>query len=339
MKLFMLLILPLAFQTVFAGTVTSGTRGGGDLCENRIKIIKDDLLDWISKGGPNNLKLPSGIVVGQYKNDMMNVLSTAAVECVGKGDRGYPVEINGVPKVCVFDSGRNNIICDYTKFTSTKESDQYVLIHHEYAGLANIEIPNASDSNYSVSNQISGYLVDQVIKKLAVKPRGQTDDSIDRSLTLIEGQITNMGTMYDKVQCNLRGKLGVDYNTTNDGFKCLKNNCYYNPNVLGKVFINDFVYNFKLNVNTNGSYYDKYFSGELTHQKCKDEMDFLSKYNSYAEDTLDELNLINNGTVEVVKIKNETICRKSILVLIYDNKSKEIRTMSFRWNRVKCPIE
>ncbi len=52
----------------------------------------------------------------------------------------------------------------------TSESDQYVLVHHEYAGLAGIEISKGEDSDYQVSNQISGYLENQVIKKLAVKP-------------------------------------------------------------------------------------------------------------------------------------------------------------------------
>ena len=174
MKLVMLLLFSSVFQAAYSETVTSGTRGGGDLCENRIKIIRDDLKNWISKDGPSSLKLPDGILVGTYTNDMMNVLSTATVECIAKGDHGYPVEVNGVSKVCVFDSGKNNIRCDINKFTNTNESDQYILIHHEYAGLANIEIPNASDSNYSVSNQLSGYLVDHIIKKLAVKPPLQT---------------------------------------------------------------------------------------------------------------------------------------------------------------------
>ena len=46
--------------------------------------------DWISKDGTSSLKLPGGISVGMYTNDMMNVLSTATVECIGKGDHGYP---------------------------------------------------------------------------------------------------------------------------------------------------------------------------------------------------------------------------------------------------------
>jgi hypothetical protein len=42
-------------------------------------------------------------------------------------------------------------------------------VHHEFAGLAAIEPPIGDESQYLVSNQISGYLVNQVVKKLAVK--------------------------------------------------------------------------------------------------------------------------------------------------------------------------
>lgn len=53
-----------------------------------------------------------------------------------------------------------------TSFSVSFSKNQFdVLIHHVYALLANIEIPNASDSSYSVSNQISGYLVDLNYKK------------------------------------------------------------------------------------------------------------------------------------------------------------------------------
>ena len=37
-------------------------------------------------------------------------------------------------------------------------------------GLARVEKPNADDSEYGTSNQISDYLENQIIKKLAVKP-------------------------------------------------------------------------------------------------------------------------------------------------------------------------
>jgi hypothetical protein len=52
---------------------------------------------------------------------------------------------------------------------ATNDSDQYVLVHHEYAGLSGFEVNNGPDSTYLISNQISEFLVDEVVKKLAIK--------------------------------------------------------------------------------------------------------------------------------------------------------------------------
>lgn len=145
--------------------------GGGDLCEDRIQSIRDDLKKWIVEGGSQSLKLPAGFTAQKYKDEMLEKIQTTSVRCVGNGDAGYPVTVEGSAKVCRFDrnSSLNLITCDYKKFQAMSESDQYVLVHHEYAGLADVERPNGSDSDYRVSNQISGSLVDQVVKKLAVK--------------------------------------------------------------------------------------------------------------------------------------------------------------------------
>jgi hypothetical protein len=145
--------------------------GGGDLCEDRIKIIRDDLKSWIQKGGAAHLTLPSQLSPVTYSQKMLTQISTASIKCVGTGDPEFPVLINGTPKVCRFDlvSSEGKITCDFNKFLSMSESDQYVLTHHEYAGLAEIEVPIGDDSNYEFSNQLSGYLVDQQVKRLAVK--------------------------------------------------------------------------------------------------------------------------------------------------------------------------
>lgn len=155
------------------GSLSKGgvATGGGDLCEDRIQSIRDDLKKWIIEGGSQSLKLPTGFSAQKYKDEMLEKIQTTSVRCVGKGDAGYPVTVEGSAKVCRFDrsSSLNLITCDYQKFQAMAESDQYVLVHHEYAGLADVERPNGSDSDYRVSNQISGNLVDQVVKKLAVK--------------------------------------------------------------------------------------------------------------------------------------------------------------------------
>jgi hypothetical protein len=165
------LCMGLSLSSLPAFAAAGGSdRGGGDLCEDRIKEISGDIRAWILKGGHQSLQM-QGVSAGAYQSSMLDEISKASVRCVAAGDPGYPVQINGAAKVCVWDrSAANGIItCDMTKFRTLSESEQYVLIHHEYAGLADIERPNGADSNYQVSNQISGYLVNQVVKKLAVK--------------------------------------------------------------------------------------------------------------------------------------------------------------------------
>jgi hypothetical protein len=152
----------------YAGKESSG---GGDLCEDRIKIIRDDLVSWIHQSGPQGLALPSGTNATQYSNQMLSQLGTAKISCVGASDKGFPVQVNGHPKVCRFDQdfGESRITCDLTKFMSLSEANQYVLVHHEFAGLAGFELPNGDDSNYEISNQISEYISNQSVKKLAIK--------------------------------------------------------------------------------------------------------------------------------------------------------------------------
>jgi hypothetical protein len=166
-------------MTVVAWGSNEG-RGGGDQCENRVLMIGADLKTWIMNGGARHLKLPVDVSLDGYSKGMLQEIRNAKIRCVQKGEPGYPVEINGTPKTCRFDKKDNwrQITCDSEKFQKISETEQYILIHHEYAGLADIERPDNERSHYEVSNQISGYLEDQVVKKLVVKQSGppQTRD-------------------------------------------------------------------------------------------------------------------------------------------------------------------
>jgi hypothetical protein len=152
--------------------------GGGDLCEDRIKLVRDDIKEWIVKGGPNGLKLPEGLSVETYSKGMLEQIRKTKISCVGQKDRGYPVEVYGTPKVCRFDRDANSslVTCDFEKFQKMSESDQYVLVHHEFAGLADYERPNRDDSDYRISNQISANLASQIVKKLVVRKSVLTGD-------------------------------------------------------------------------------------------------------------------------------------------------------------------
>jgi hypothetical protein len=192
--------------TLFSSlSLASGGRsdGGGDLCEDRIKIIRDDLKAWIQHDGPERLELPNGISTALYSERMLAEMGAAKVRCLGPHDEGYPILVNGAPKVCRFDRSNvgSMINCDLDKFNSLNESDQYVLIHHEFAGLAGVEIPNGDDSHYEVSNQISGYLADKIVKSLVVKAQAIAACRLLNSAQVPVGTkcVTSKGAVFERV--------------------------------------------------------------------------------------------------------------------------------------------
>lgn len=146
-------------------------RGGGDVCENKIKEIGKDLYTWIYKDGGRDLDLDE-ISYDDYKNNMLQAINQAkAINCIS-GERSEQIlKVNGIEKTCVFDKRMSSITCDESKFMSKNIDDQYRLIHHEFAGLAGLENPNQENSNYKLSNQISYYLETITVKKLVIKNR------------------------------------------------------------------------------------------------------------------------------------------------------------------------
>ncbi|RYZ73210.1 MAG: hypothetical protein EOP09_02220 [Proteobacteria bacterium] len=148
-------------------TDLSGDKGnGGDVCENRIQVIKNDLKDWISKGGSSGLRLPLEIPIEKYNQVMTQQIGNTVVACTEE-----TILVGASEKTCknfVDDNGKARLLCNLQRFMATNESDQYVLVHHEYAGLGEIEKGNGEVSNYEISNQISAFLQNQVVKKLVV---------------------------------------------------------------------------------------------------------------------------------------------------------------------------
>lgn len=180
---------------------------GGDICEDNFKIIRDDIKTWILRGGPSDLKL-DGIKTSQYTGSMLNAIFTAKISCVSE-----KVYVGAAEKVCknyIDNTGTFQIICNRQAFLELdyRVAEEYRLVHHEYAGLAGLEVTSEEGSDYRISNQITSYLKDQVVKRLAVKPTipGVVScSSLDRS----EGKIpdgtrcmTSQGAIYERVSHN-----------------------------------------------------------------------------------------------------------------------------------------
>lgn len=191
----MALLLGLALTSaspVFAAAKGGDSGGGGDALEGRVNEIRSDLLSWIEKGGAKELVLPADISYGEYADKMSDILANKKVALSFTYDA---VKVKGVEKTCrgafvvtktLFSEKKTNpqILCNITRFKETAEPKQYSLIHHEYAGLVNIEKNDGSASDYEISNQLTDFLEDRIVKKLAVKKKPEPEVVIKRDSTL-----------------------------------------------------------------------------------------------------------------------------------------------------------
>jgi hypothetical protein len=162
------------------GGVDSG--GGDTQCEARIKEIQNDIGRWLklSNGGPRDLDL-HGLNYADYIEGMTYFVYTEP-ECTSN-----LVHVEGTEKTCKFEatspiSGRPRITCNTDRFNKTQDYKQYQLIHHEIAGLAGLELPSGSNSRYDVvSDQISDFLEEVTVKKLAVKKKKKVSSKLNSS--------------------------------------------------------------------------------------------------------------------------------------------------------------
>src|SRR6218665_2146365 len=67
--------------------------GGGDICENQIKQIRDKISDFILQGKHTELNFPEGMTPDSYADAILPMMSSAQIRCVSEGDQGYPVFI------------------------------------------------------------------------------------------------------------------------------------------------------------------------------------------------------------------------------------------------------
>ncbi len=191
--------------------------GGGDAAEVRIDDIRVDLLGWIIAERAASLSLPQGITYEMYVQQMTSVLQRHAVvigmvstlEESTTQDSERRVMVDGQLKTCRgFTSVKDHhphILCSIERFVATSESDQYVLIHHEYAGLTGIEQNQGASSDYEVSKQITDYLTRTTVLKLAIKLKSCSDLTIEDRANLGQKCRTSKGAIFERVE---RAKFG-----------------------------------------------------------------------------------------------------------------------------------
>lgn len=188
MNLFLILmmssmIIPLK---AFAGQEGGSSGGGGDSTEARVDEIRAEILKWINDGSSQNLNLPENISHDDYVKKMIPVLRPQAVtvsfvtsrEEEATNDPELKVTVNGKKKTCrgfisAIDQ-KYNILCNIERFNLTDESEQYSLIHHEYAGLVGIEQNVGAASDYRISSQLTFMLEDKTVKRLAIRSGSQS---------------------------------------------------------------------------------------------------------------------------------------------------------------------
>ncbi len=194
--------------------------GGGDASEIGINEIRGDILKWIEKGGPSAFKeFPLEINLETYIERMTQVLQPHAV-VIGfvntqqentTNDPEMRVYVNGQPKQCrgfVSEKDqRPHILCNSDRYPKGG-ADQYKLIHHEFAGLVGVERNDGASSDYVFSNQLTDFLVPEVVYRLALKPQ-VTDSSLPGPYNCDEGK-TISASDPGIIMCDLNGPEGTD---------------------------------------------------------------------------------------------------------------------------------
>ncbi|MGE3610260.1 MAG: hypothetical protein AB7I27_11775 [Bacteriovoracaceae bacterium] len=158
------ILICLSISLAYAGGESGG---GGDATEVRVNEIRADILKWINDGGAKELKLSKQVSYDDYVARMSEILAPQRVIISFTSEE---VLVNGTQKTCrSYVADKEYMLCNISRFKNTSESEQYKLIHHEYAGLALIEENIGASSDYSISGQITEYLKEERVLRLAVK--------------------------------------------------------------------------------------------------------------------------------------------------------------------------
>jgi len=159
-----LLLLPtLSFSIEKAERVLGNEKGnGGDSCEQMIKEISNDIKKWIQSEDYKGLKFPSSLSEKDYKDKMLDAIAKTTISCTTK-----TLFYGNTEKTCI--NVKNHMTCDFQRFMDSSSTNQYKLIHHEYAGVAGIETNKDDNSQYFLTNQLSDFLRETYTYKLGIK--------------------------------------------------------------------------------------------------------------------------------------------------------------------------
>lgn len=162
----------LAYMLIIASSAFAGgtvIRNGGDPSEPAFIDIAGNIAEWIRSGNADTLKLPENISLSFYKSKMLMALGSYHISFTP--DRIF---VGRAEKTCqnfLDEAGEFQIVCNIGRFSEGLKNDIndiYRTIHHEFAGLSGLEVNTGQDSDYRISDQISGYLRDEVVKRLPV---------------------------------------------------------------------------------------------------------------------------------------------------------------------------
>lgn len=185
---------PIELNDEMLKSAGTNSGGGGNASEIEVDEIRSDILKWIGNGGPSAFKeFPKDVNLNSYIDRMARILQphTVVIGFVNSqqesetSDPELKVIVDGQPKQCrgfiSTKDKRPHILCNSDRYPK-EEADQYRLVHHEYAGLVQVEKNVGASSDYVFSNQLTSFLENRIVKRLAIKP--QQTSSIDEQLLM-----------------------------------------------------------------------------------------------------------------------------------------------------------
>jgi hypothetical protein len=219
MKL-LLVLLSLLFlsSNVFASKRGQDKGNGGDICENKMRNITNEMESWLLNDEFVGIKLPSKLTEKAYKKGMLNAVRKSQLSCTSE-----KVFIGAAEKTCMnFRDIRGNarIVCNFDRFLKTDEQEKYRLMHHEFAGVAGFESNNGNEASvYRISNQISEFLQKEEVFKLGIKPETQTGSSPNaktiKNVTICSITCTSAGFHISHNEISYGTISFADYNEDN----------------------------------------------------------------------------------------------------------------------------